>query len=57
MGNSEKLIPLFLLQNMRMEFTFESLANISSNITNEVKATDYEITNFEVVYDLIDFGP
>ena len=56
MGNSEKLIPLFLLQNMRMEFTFESVANISSNLTSDDKATSYEITNFEVVYNVIDFG-
>ena len=56
LGNSEKLIPLFLLQNMRMEFTFESLSNISSNISTDHKATDYEITNFEVVYNVIDFG-
>jgi hypothetical protein len=57
LGNSEKLIPLFLLQNMRLEFTFESLANISSNIhaTNN-KATAYSISNFEVVYNVIDFG-
>jgi hypothetical protein len=56
MGNSEKLIPLFLLQNMRMEFTFESLANISSNILQDDKAIDYEISNFEVVSNVIDFG-
>ncbi len=31
LSNSEKLIPLFLLRNMRLEFTFESLANISTN--------------------------
>ena len=57
LGNSEKLIPLFLLQNMRMEFTFESLSNISTNIhaTNN-KATAYTISNFEVVYNVIDFG-
>jgi hypothetical protein len=56
LGNSEKLIPLFLLQNMRMEFTFESLANISSNRTSDDKATGYTISNFEVVYNVIDFG-
>ena len=56
LGNSEKLIPLFLLQNMRMEFTFESLANISSNLIGDDKAIDYEISNFEVVYNVIDFG-
>jgi hypothetical protein len=61
-GNSEKLIPLFLLQNMRMEFTFESLANVSSNLTLDVTTnastmTAYTISNFEVVYNVIDFGP
>jgi len=55
-GNSEKLIPLFLLQNMRLEFTFESLANISTNITGDPTATGYTISNFEVVYNVIDFG-
>jgi len=61
-GNSEKLIPLFLLQNMRLEFTFESLANVSSNLTLDITTngstmTDYTISNFEVVYNVIDFGP
>ena len=39
-----------------MEFTFESVANITSNLSADDKATDYEITNFEVVYNVIDFG-
>ena len=42
---------------MRMEFTFESLANISSNLVGDAKATGYTISNFEVVYNVIDFGP
>ena len=58
LGNSEKLIPLFLLQNMRLEFTFESLANLSSNLSSDSGSimTNYSITNFEVVYNVIDFG-
>ncbi len=58
LGNSEKLIPLFLLQNMRLEFTFESLANLSSNLSSDSGSimTGYSITNFEVVYNVIDFG-
>lgn len=58
LGNSEKLIPLFLLQNMRLEFTFESLANVSSNLTADAGSimTGYTISNFEVVYNVIDFG-
>ena len=62
LGNAEKLIPLFLLQNLRLEFTLESLANVSSNLTVDVTTngstmTDYTISNFEVVYNVIDFGP
>ena len=58
LGNSEKLIPLFLLQNMRLEFTFESLANVSSNLSGDSGSimTGYTISNFEVVYNVIDFG-
>jgi len=58
LGNSEKLIPLFLLQNMRLEFTFESLANVSSNSSSDSGSimTGYTISNFEVVYNVIDFG-
>jgi hypothetical protein len=58
LGNSEKLIPLFLLQNMRLEFTFESLANVSSNLYGDSGSimTGYSISNFEVVYNVIDFG-
>jgi len=58
LGNSEKLIPLFLLQNMRLEFTFESLANVSSNLSTDSGSimTGYSISNFEVVYNVIDFG-
>jgi hypothetical protein len=58
LGNSEKLIPLFLLQNMRLEFTFESLANVSSNLSSDSGSimTGYTISNFEVVYNVIDFG-
>ena len=41
---------------MRLEFTFESLANISSNLTGDLKATGYTISNFEVVNNVIDFG-
>lgn len=58
LGNSEKMIPLFLLQNMRLEFTFESLANVSSNLSSDSGSimTGYTISNFEVVYNVIDFG-
>jgi len=58
LSNSEKMIPLAVLQNMRMEFTFESLVNVSSNLTTDLGSimTAYSITNFEVVYNVVDFG-
>jgi len=58
LSNSEKLIPLFLLQNMRLEFTFESLANVSSNLSADSGSimTGYTISNFEVIYNVVDFG-
>lgn len=58
LGNSEKIIPLSLMQNLRMEFSFESLANVSSALTADLGAilTGYTISNFEVVYNVIDFG-
>ena len=58
LSNSEKMIPLSVLQNMRMEFTFESLTNVSSNLTSDAGSimTGYKIENFEVVYNVVDFG-
>jgi hypothetical protein len=56
LGNSEKLIPLFLLQNMRIEFTFESSEYFIKSYSDDLKATGYTISNFEVVYNVIDFG-
>ena len=59
LSNSEKLIPLFLLQNMRLEFTFESLANCCSNLSTDTansSLTGYTISNFEVIYNVVDFG-
>jgi hypothetical protein len=56
LGNAEKLIPLFAVGSIRYEFTFESLANISSNLTADEKATGFTISNFELIYNVIDFG-
>ena len=57
LSGSEKLIPLFLLNNIRLQFTLDTLANIQSNITAEAgKVTDFVISNFEVCYNMVDFG-
>jgi len=57
LSGSEKLIPLFLLNNVRLQFTTDTLANIQSNIAAEAGLiTGFEISNFEVCYNMVDFG-
>ena len=59
LGGSEKLIPLMLLQNIRLEFTFANAADVVSNLTGDSTTSagfTYTISNFEVVYNVIDFG-
>jgi len=56
LGSAEKLIPLFLLNNIRLAFTLDTLANIQTAIAADVKVTAYQIDNFEVVHNMIDFG-
>ena len=57
LAGSEKLIPLFLLNNIRLQFTLDTLANIQSNTTaQQAKITDFVISNFEVCYNMVDFG-
>ena len=58
---SEKLIPLFALNGIRLTFTLDSIANICSAITisgsaSLVLPTDFQVSNFEVVYQCVDFG-
>ena len=58
---SEKLIPLFALNGIRLTFTIDSVANIFSAITSSggaalVLPTDFQISNFEVIYQCVDFG-
>lgn len=57
---SEKLIPLFALNGIRLTFTLDSIANMFSTITNAEGAvalpTDFTISNFEVCYQCVDFG-
>jgi hypothetical protein len=56
LGGSEKLIPLFLMNNIRLAFTLDTLANIQSAISTNVKAIAYQIDNFEVVYNMVNMG-
>jgi hypothetical protein len=55
---AEKLIPLFLLNGIRLQFTMDTLANMCSNLATDAAATltGFTISNFEVVYNCIDLG-
>jgi len=54
LSNSEKLVPLNAC-SWRLQFTLDALANIGSNLSNDAPLTAYTITNFEVVYNQIQF--
>jgi hypothetical protein len=56
LAGSEKLIPLFLLNNIRLQFTCDTLANIQSAKAANALITDFKISNFEVCYNMVDFG-
>lgn len=57
---SEKLIPLFALNGIRLTFTLDSIANMFSVLDPAESAvalpTNFTITNFEVCYQCVDFG-
>ena len=52
--NCEKLIPAFAMPQIRTQFTLDSIANI---FTTAVVPTGFVISNFELVYTMIDAGP
>ena len=56
LGQSEKLIPLFLLNNTRLAFTLDTASAVGSGITADQKVSNFSITNFEICYNMIDFG-
>ena len=58
LGWSEKLIPLFLLNNIRIALTLDSAANICTNVVAATvrPITTFTISNFEICYNMIDMG-
>lgn len=54
LSNAEKLVPLDIA-NWRIQLTLDSLANIGSSLTGDLALTSYTITNFEIVYNQIQF--
>jgi len=51
---AEKLIPLDIA-NWRIQLTLDSLANIGSSLTSDFALDSYTISNFEIVYNQIQF--
>lgn len=54
LSQAEKLIPLALMPNVRIQLTLESIANIYSVLT--AATGTYTITNIELCYSMIDFS-
>ena len=54
LSSCEKLIPAFAMPQIRLQFTMDALANMFSV---QPTAGSLTITNFEVCYSVIDFGP
>ena len=62
LSQCQKLIPLFLLNGIRLTFTLDTIANMFSKIDNTASGTaavlpdGVTIDNFEVVYQCLDLG-
>ena len=55
--NSEKLIPLFAMPQVRLILSLDSIANMFiAGAGQIVLPTGYEITNFELRYKIVDMG-
>jgi hypothetical protein len=54
LAHAEKLLPLDYV-NWRIQLTLDSLANIGSSLTTDLAFTSYTITNFEIVYNQVQF--
>jgi hypothetical protein len=54
LSNCEKLVPLNAC-SWRLQFTLDALSNIGSNLAVDAPLSAYTITNFEVVYNQIQF--
>lgn len=54
LSNSEKLLPLFAMPQIRVILTMDSLANTFNTVANGVTA--YTISNVELRYKIVDMG-
>ena len=55
LSNAEKNIPLFLA-SYRLQFTIDTLANMSYNNGTILDITGFQIDNFELTYQMVDGG-
>jgi hypothetical protein len=53
----EKMIPAFACGAIRLVFTIDSFSNFVYPLTNFSTTAPFSISNFEVAYDMLDFGP
>ena len=59
LGFSDKLLPLFLMNNTRFVFTLDTAGNcgLQTATATDALISNFSITNFEVVYNCVDMGP
>ncbi len=57
LSNCEKLIPAFAMGQIRSQFTIDSVANMFVQLATTFAPTAITISNFELVYTMLDAGP
>jgi hypothetical protein len=56
LSQCEKNLPLFCMGGIRLQFTTDTLANMSFNNGTITDITNFQIDNFEVTYQMVDMG-
>lgn len=56
LSQAEKNIPLFAMGQIRLQFTVDTLANMSFNNATILDMTNFQISNFELTYQMVDMG-
>ena len=56
LSQCEKNLPLFAMGQVRLQFTIDTLANMSFNNGTILDITALQIENFEVTYQMVDMG-
>ena len=56
LSNCEKLIPAFAMGQIRTQLTVDSIVNMFANLATPILPTNIVISNFELVYTMVDAG-